>query len=165
MSEPFKVSSTPVIRAAGPDDLDVIDALEAGAFEADRFARRNLRRLLVSPSAHVLIASLDGGPAGYALVLFRQNASTARLYSIAVDGRVRGRGVGAALIAACEAEAARRGAVRLRLEVRASNETAIRAYARAGYEHAGQRAQYYPDGEDAVIMDKAIAPSRTGKRS
>lgn len=161
MPEPSNTSSQLVIRAAGSGDLDAIDALEAGAFDADRFARRNLRRLLASPSARVLIASLDGGPAGYALLLFRKNARVARLYSIAVAGHVRGRGVGAALIAACEGEAASRDAARLRLEVRASNETAIRAYLRAGFETAGRRANYYSDGEDAVIMDKTIDPSRT----
>lgn len=149
------------IRAAGRDDLDAIDALEGGAFAADRFARRNLRRLLARPTACVLLAERRGEAAGYVLVLFRAGARVARLYSIAVAGHSRGAGVGAALIEAAVREAARRGADILRLEVRASNEPARRAYRRAAFGETGIRPAYYRDGEDAVIMDKQIGSAGT----
>lgn len=155
----------PQIRLAGPDDLDAIDALEGEAFEADRFARRNLRRLLARPTACVLLAERGGEPHGYVLLLFRAGGRMARLYSIAVAQRARGAGVGAALIEAAEAEAARRGCDSLRLEVRASNQTARRAYQRAAFGETGIRPAYYPDGENAVIMEKQIGTPAGTKRA
>ena len=38
------------------------------------------------------------------------------------------------------------------LEVRASNQPAMRLYASLGFEHVGLRKKYYQDGEDAVLM-------------
>lgn len=144
------------IRSAGPSDLETIDALEREAFQSDRFARRNLRRLLARTTASVLLAERDGKPAGYALVLFRERARVARLYSIAVDEQARGAGVGSALIEAAGREAAGRNCDILRLEVRASNRTALHAYKGAAFRQTGSRPAYYPDGEDAVIMEKTI---------
>lgn len=140
------------IRRAGPHDLDRIDVLESEAFSADRFARRNLRRLLARSSALVLIAERGQTPVGYALVLFSRRTRIARLYSIAVSQANRGSGVGAALLKRAASEARMRGKRVLRLEVRASNKAALRSYERAGFEECGRRASYYPDGEDAVIM-------------
>lgn len=165
LTEPPGTSAEITIRHAGRGDLDAIDRLESGAFQADRFARRNLRRLLASRSARVLIAELGTGPAGYALLLFRKGSRVARLYSIAVAERVRGCGVGSRLLAACEGEAAGHGASILRLEVRASNQTAIGTYARAGFQQSGRHPAYYPDAEDAVIMEKTIGTARTGSAS
>ena len=54
------------------------------------------------------------------------------------------------------AEAAARGASSLMLEVRASNAAARRLYARHGFEELHVRRRYYPGGEDAVIMRKAL---------
>jgi ribosomal protein S18 acetylase RimI-like enzyme len=141
------------IRAAAPDDLDSIDRLERASFDGDRFLRRNLRRLLASPSALFLLALEAEGAAGYALLLFRQDARAARLYSIAVDPRFRGRGVAESLIAAAAKAALARGADRLRLELRPSNAPAMRLYQRAGFTFLERKAGYYHDGEDAVRME------------
>ncbi|HEV2088816.1 MAG TPA: GNAT family N-acetyltransferase, partial [Cryptosporangiaceae bacterium] len=51
------------------------------------------------------------------------------------------------------AEAGRRGARQVSLEVRADNEPALRLYARRGFEVVGVRRGYYqPSGADAVVM-------------
>lgn len=141
------------IRAAGPADLEVIDRLERASFDGDRFLRRNLRRLLSSSSASFLIADEKEGAAGYALVLFRKGVRAARLYSVAVDPRFRGRGVGESLIGASARAALDRGADRLRLELRPSNAAAMRLYQRAGFTFLERKAGYYHDGEDAVRLE------------
>ncbi|WP_270375250.1 GNAT family N-acetyltransferase [Marinicauda sp. Alg238-R41] len=160
-SNPHAPSSSVHIRPAGPADLDAIDALERGAFAQDRFARRNLRRLLTRPSALVLLAERAGehGPerVGYALILYRRNATVARLYSIAVDETARGQGIGPALVEEAARHAAQRGCRRLRLEVRRSNGAAQRSYERSAFRRTGIRPAYYDDGEDAVIMETEIA--------
>ncbi|TGY89955.1 ribosomal-protein-alanine N-acetyltransferase [Marinicauda algicola] len=166
MSQSHPASASPVtVRRAGKCDLDTIDALEGGAFEADRFSRRSLRRLLASASASVFIAQRESQATGYALVLFREGARVARLYSIAVAAEARGTGVVTALLQAVRDAAARRGCTRLRLEVRASNARARRAYERAGFSRAGMRPHYYPDGEDAVIMERELDTGAEGQSS
>lgn len=166
MNQSPPASASPVtVRRAGKCDLDTIDALESGAFEADRFPRRNLRRLLASTGASVFIAQRESQAVGYALVLFRKGARVARLYSIAVAPEARGTGVVTALLQAVGREAVRRGCTRLRLEVRASNARARRAYERAGFSLAGVRPHYYPDGEDAVIMEREPDTGAEGQSS
>ncbi len=142
-----------LIRRAGLADLETIHAIEMAAFDRDRFPRRNLRRLLASGSAICLLAAQDVAPAGYALLLFRNGTGAARLYSVAVDPRFRGRGVGDSLIAAAGIAARDRGADRLRLELRPSNAGAMRLYQRAGFTFLERKPGYYHDGEDAVRME------------
>lgn len=153
------------VRRASQRDLDAIDRIEQRSFAQDRFPRRNLRRVLQSPASLFLIADADGAPAGYAMLLFRRGASVARLYSIAVDPGFRGRGVGERLLNAAQAAAAGRGADRLRLEFRPSNSAAQRLYERAGFALLERRPGYYDDGEDAVRMERRLAPETAGDRS
>jgi ribosomal-protein-alanine acetyltransferase len=145
------------IRTARPADLDAIAAIEAASFSADRFSRHNLRRMLASRSAAFLLAEADGAALGYALILFRDRAGAARLYSIAIAPEARGLGLAKALIEAVEACAISRGADRLRLEVRASNKAAIGLYATSGFSILKESPGYYDDGETAVKMEKRLS--------
>lgn len=153
------------IRRAGPRDLDAIDAIETRSFIADRFPRRNLKRALASPAALTLLVAENGAPAGYVMLLFRAGARVARLYSIAVDPACRGRGLAERLINEAVGAAKARGADRLRLEVRPSNTAAQRLYERAGFAHLSRIAGYYADGEDAIRMERRLAPKASGDRS
>lgn len=49
---------------------------------------------------------------------------------------------------------ATKGMDKLSLEVRASNEGAIKLYKHLGYDTIYTRSKYYKDGEDALIMEK-----------
>jgi ribosomal protein S18 acetylase RimI-like enzyme len=65
----------------------------------------------------------------------------------------RRRGIGTALLQVCEAN------IRLpsvRLNVRVSNDQAIRLYKQLGYFQVGLWPRYYQDGEDALILEKQI---------
>ncbi len=157
--------SSVVIRRAGGRDLEAIDRIERRSFSKDRFPRRNLRRVLSSGATAFLLAESDGAPAGYAMVLFRRGASVARLYSIAVDPDFRGRGVAEELLAEAGRQAASRGADRLRLELRPSNNAAQRLYERAGFTLLERRPGYYDDGEDAIRMEMRLKPGSAGDRS
>ena len=144
------------LRRAGPADLDAVDAIERSAFDRDRFARRNLARMLKSPAAEFILAEEGGRPAGYALLLFRRGARVARLYSIAVAPESRGRGLSREIVQAAVACAINRGCDRVRLEVRAANARAIRLYEKSGFELLKEMSGYYPDGEAAFHMEKRI---------
>ena len=152
------------IRPAGPADINAIAAIESAAFDRDRFARRNLRRMLAGKSAVFMLAEADGAALGYALLLFRRGARAARLYSVATSPRARGRGAGKALIEAADACAIRRGAQSLRLEVRASNKAAIALYLRSGFAVLKELPGYYDDGETALKMEKRLMAAEVVRR-
>lgn len=93
----------------------------------------------------VFVAEADGEVAGFA-VWQELPGGEAELLNLAVDPRQRRLGAGRALV---EVMAGRRAW----LEVRASNEGAIRFYESMGFERRGARRNYYRDpAEDAVVM-------------
>jgi ribosomal protein S18 acetylase RimI-like enzyme len=148
-----------LIRPAGLGDLDALVDLETRVFETDRISRRGFRRFLASPSADLLVAECDGTLAGAALVLFRENAGVARLYSIGVAPQVAGRGVGTALLAAAENAALARNCTALRLEVHEENPKAIAFYRRSGYDEFDRHPDYYEDGGTALRFEKRLRPT------
>ena len=144
------------IRRATLADLDALVALERAAFATDHLSRRQYRAHLRSASAAVLAAVNGRRLLGKAVVFFRRNSLGARLYSIAVADQARGRGLGEVLLAAAERTAQRRGARRMRLEVRQDNAAAIRLYERRGYRRFGSHAGFYEDGADAWRYEKEL---------
>lgn len=107
-----------------------------------------------------LIAAIDeanaaepeqqGVTAGFALLRCFDDAELVR---IAVDKKYRRQGIGEGLLTALTEEAKGRGIHDIILEVRASNEPALRLYEKAGFTTEGIRRRYYSaPTEDAVIM-------------
>src|SRR6185312_11970015 len=92
-----------VVREARPRDLDAIARIENESFESDRVSRRSLREFLRAAHRPVIAAAIDDELAGYVLVSLRKGARALRIYSLAVDARFGRRGVGRALLQACEA--------------------------------------------------------------
>ena len=74
------------------------------------------------------------------------------IVTIAVLPAWRGRSIGEWLLLALLALGRKEGAHTATLEVRVSNEIALRLYRRAGFEAVGYRRRYYPDKEDARIL-------------
>jgi [ribosomal protein S18]-alanine N-acetyltransferase len=146
------------IRSATLADIDALFRLEHQVFETDRMSRRSLRRLLVSPSAAVIVGEADGAIAGVAVILFRTNSPIARLYSIAVAPNWTGRGIASALIAAAEKATRKRDCRVLRLEVHEKNRGAIRLYRKTGYHEFGRHHHYYEDRGHALRFEKRLGP-------
>lgn len=144
------------IALARPEDLDALLALEEAAFPGDRMSRRALARNIGSPSLCFLVARDGKRLIGHALVAFRAGSTLGRLYSLAVWPSQTGQGLGRKLLAAAERRARARGANRLRLEVRADNEAAIRLYDRAGYRLFARVPDYYEDGQAALRYEKTL---------
>ena len=77
------------------------------------------------------------------------------MMNIAVHPDYRNQGVATGLIVGLIEELRKRGSHCLTLEVRASNETAIRLYRTLGFQEAGRRRNYYRNPrEDALILRK-----------
>jgi ribosomal-protein-alanine N-acetyltransferase len=80
---------------------------------------------------------------------------SAWVQNIAVRRSAQGTGLGSRLLDALLAEAARRGAPQIALEVAADNLRAQHLYARRGFVVTGVRRGYYqPSGADALVMVK-----------
>jgi ribosomal protein S18 acetylase RimI-like enzyme len=110
-----------MIRKATLLDLEALLALEDRSFDTDRLSRRSFRHLLTKANATTVLDERDGELAGYATVLFNAGTSLARLYSIAVDERFKGQGIGRVLVEAAEQAALDGECVVMRLEVRRDN--------------------------------------------
>ena len=147
-----------IIREARPRDLEALARLENESFEADRVSRRSLREFLRAPHRPVIAATIDDELAGYALVALRKGARAVRIYSLAVDARFARRGVGRALLQACEAYARRHRRATLTLEVRYDNAAAIALYEGCGFRQFGEHAHYYADGATALRYEKPLLP-------
>jgi len=146
------------VRRSRQADLEALWELENQVFDTDRMSRRSLKRLLVSPSAAVLVAEDRGRFAGVAIVLFRANSAIARLYSLAVTPRFTGRGIGSALITAVEKVARSRKCRFVRLEVHEKNRGAIVCYRKAGFAQFDRYHEYYEDKGHALRFEKPLAP-------
>ena len=147
------------IGPASLDDLDAIEALETAAFSGDRLSRRSLRAFIRGPRRPLIVARFGDRIAGYALLSTRAGGRSARIYSLAVDPAQGRRGVGRALLQACERYARGHGLEALRLEVRYDNPTAIALYEKFGFRSFGHCPGYYEDGAAALRFEKRLAPA------
>ena len=152
-----------VIREGEAGDLDAIERLENSVFETDRLSRRSLRHFLAAPTTAVPVAAEQGDIVGYAMVAFRAGSSLARIFSLAVaEGQAR-RGIGRALLEACEARAVGRGSSAVRLEVRADNRAAINLYQASGSRRFATVPAYYEDGATALRFEKLLPATTAGR--
>ena len=130
-------------------------ALHGRCFVTPRpFTEPEFASLLATESVFLCAA-----PHGFALC--RALAGEAELLTLAVDPDARRRGSGRNLMEDFHAEASKRGAETVFLEVAEDNAAARGLYAACGYVDVGRRKGYYrrPDGTrvDAVVMQKALS--------
>ncbi|MBA2280164.1 MAG: ribosomal protein S18-alanine N-acetyltransferase [Actinomycetota bacterium] len=98
-----------------------------------------------------LVAKASSKLVGYGGALYV--LPDAHITTIAVEPSFQRQGIGVLLLHALCRAAVDKGATALTLEVRTSNEPALRLYRRFGFAPAGVREGYYTDPvEDAVIM-------------
>ncbi len=165
--QPALAGSPLQIRPGVPSDLAALVALENASFEGDRLTRRQFRYMLARAQAVLLVATEQGSPQaseppmpllGYVLVLFNRATSVARLYSIAVHRRARGRGIGRALVAAAERATWDADRAYLRLEIRRDNLASQRLFEGLGYRRFGVLSDYYDDHMEALRYEKQLSP-------
>lgn len=160
------MTGTSQIREVRAEDLGALLGLETISFEGDRLSRRSFIRWIKGENRVFLVLEVDGQVMGYGLVLLHKGTRLARLYSIALDPRTRGKGLGKALMLALEAGAVEEERLFMRLEVSKQNQAAIKLYERLGYSVFGELEGYYEDHTDALRMQKRIRfPERVRKEA
>ena len=135
-------------------DIDEVHALECSVFPHP-WSRANFADSLASGYDAWVLREPDEGPlAGYFLLMYA--VDEAHLLDVAVSGERQGSGLGRYLLDEIAARARAMGMASILLEVRPSNERALRVYGRYGYAQIGRRKGYYPahEGrrEDAIVM-------------
>lgn len=136
-----------VIAPAKEEDLPTMMALECACF-SDPWSESAMRSTFSIPIARILMARLGEEPVGFAIAYLIPPEG--EIADICVSPRVRGQGIGRALMEALIADS---HCDQFWLEVRLSNHAARRLYEKIGFRILGVRRNYYDHPkEDAIIM-------------
>jgi len=146
------------IRLLRLSDLDGILQIEHASFKKDAYDRNLFAEFHHKCGELFLVAVAGQNICGYSIACIggRTASSRAELVSIAVDPKLRGKGIASALMDSTLRRLRRRGVVRLLLMVKVTNKTAIRFYEGYGF-HKGRIVRgYYEDGADGWRMAKSL---------
>lgn len=142
-----------VVRKMTVDDIPQVAAIEKELFTMP-WSEQAFADELENKSATILVAQAGGEVAGFADM--REIAGECYINNIGVKLDHRRKGIGRALMQALE-DSATDAAEFITLEVRQSNEAAIRLYKSMGYIKVGTRRGFYEQPkEDADLMTKYL---------
>ncbi|HET9317914.1 MAG TPA: ribosomal protein S18-alanine N-acetyltransferase [Vicinamibacteria bacterium] len=144
------------VEAATPEDLDALVALEQQA-ATHPWTRQGFEGAIRGGAGErvAVLREVPGVLVGYCV--WQEVADEAHVHNVAIAPRRRRQGLGRRLLAACLGLAARRGARRAFLDVRASNQAALTLYAGLGFRESARRRAYYSGpAEDAVVMEVSL---------
>lgn len=138
------------IRAMQIKDADAVSRLEQEIFSRP-WSRKGFVDALNLGNTVFLVAEEKAKILGYIGMYFSMDEG--EITNVAVDASERCKGIGALLLNAIQKEAERRSIAKIVLEVRVSNQSAIRLYERNGFISCGIRKDFYEEPkEDAYIM-------------
>ena len=141
------------ITTASLRDQGALRKLEHACFDKDAWPLLDLIAVLTFPEVIRLKAMVDGQMVGFVAGDPRPRDGWAWIATIGVDPGYQRRGIGRALLRACEDKL---NVPRVRLTVRLSNTGAIAMYEKEGYATFDIWKTYYNDGEDGMVMEKAL---------
>ncbi|MFN2471076.1 MAG: ribosomal protein S18-alanine N-acetyltransferase [Gaiellaceae bacterium] len=148
------------IRALRAADLGAVERIERRSYPTP-WSRSMFATELAKPSS-ICLGAFDpetGALLGYLII--SRYVDAWHVMNVAVDDEQRGRGIATRLFDRLWDLTAGDGDRGYTLEVRVSNESAIRLYERLGFRSRGVRRAYYTDNrEDALIMWKGSQPSQ-----
>ena len=141
------------IQIASLRDLGALRRLESACFEKDAWSIFDLVAVLTWSDVIRLKAVEDDEMVGFVASDPRPAQGVGWIATIGVDPRYQGRGIGRALLRACEEQMK---FPRSKLTVRISNDKAISLYETEGYRTVDIWKRYYHDGEDGLVMEKLL---------
>ncbi|HSB67650.1 MAG TPA: GNAT family N-acetyltransferase [Anaerolineales bacterium] len=148
---PIESTAHVSIEPASIRDLAALRNVEKVCFPKDAWPLMDLIGVLTF-SAVIRLKAVNGKEmVGFIAGDIRRLEGVAWIATVAVLPEYRGRGIGSALLQACEDKISLN---RIRLCVRVSNDSAIHLYEQRGYERVGEWSRYYQDGESALVMEK-----------
>lgn len=144
-----------VIRSAALLDADCLSVLERAIFPqeiygSDVLNKKKFQYFLSRANALLLVAQRGDLLLGYALALFKKNSKTCRIYSIALSGGARGKGVAQKFIMEIEDFSRRANLQKISLETRSDNLAMQNLALKCGFHELKRMQNYYHDGADAL---------------
>lgn len=142
-----------IIRPMAEADIEQVEAIEKKVFSLP-WSYKSFADACSKADNVYLVCECDGVIAGYCgmwTVLGEGNVT-----NMAVDEAFRKQGIAGELLESMHAAGKEKGVETFFLEVRASNEPAIRLYEKSGYKQIGKRKRFYERPvEDALVMSKS----------
>lgn len=139
-----------IIRKMTEDDLPQVCAIEEETF-SDPWSEEDFRKSMNEANNSYIVAEIDGKVVGYCG--YWGIVGEGYIYNVAVKREYRRQAIGYRMLKSLLDEAIGRGITSFTLEVRCSNEAAIRLYESLGFVRTGIRRDFYSKPkEDAVIM-------------
>ena len=133
--------------------VDQVKAIENRCFTTPWSRQSFVYELSQNNFAHYIVALLENKVVGYAGMWVI--VDEAHITNVAVHPNYREQRIGYSLMQQMLVRAALRGATKMTLEVRSSNDSAKKLYAQLGFKESGVRKGYYEDTkDDAIIMWK-----------
>lgn len=158
MENNFQENAKLIIEPLSEADLDWVTKLEAETFSLP-WSREAFAEEIGHPDRLFVVAKLceEGGPdpigVGYSGMFL--SFDEGEITNVAINPAFRGKGFGQQMLAAQMEMAGQKGVHSFTLEVRVSNQNAIRLYEKLGFQSVGVRRNFYEKPtEDAMIMWK-----------
>ena len=144
------------IHKSKESELQAIAMLEAACFHDPWPLEQVVYEWKENPTANLYSAVIDDEVVGY--IDFFITFDSASIARICVANEYRRNGIAKALIDkmgdVCKKQ--EEPVDNITLEVRESNEAAIKLYEKNGFEYITRKKMYYSDGEDAIYMVRCI---------
>ncbi|NJN80074.1 MAG: ribosomal protein S18-alanine N-acetyltransferase [Anaerolineales bacterium] len=140
-----------VIRKMIMNDLEQVVAIDQVSFSLPWPARSFQFELTDNPASRCWVVELDKKI--IAMIVSWLILDELHIATIATHPDFRKQGIGKKLLTHALKSAKDEGVIRSFLEVRESNEVALKMYRNFGFVEDGRRKEYYKDnGEDAILM-------------
>lgn len=150
------------LRTMREDDLDAVLAIERDVFPSPWSRENFLYEIRHNRAAANWVLEQRGVLLGYACVWFL--GPELKINNIAIHRDHRRRGLGERLLRTLLAKARKLGCATAQLEVRPSNRAALSLYRKHGFVEVGRRRNYYQlEGEDALLLERAVAGEEAGR--
>jgi [ribosomal protein S18]-alanine N-acetyltransferase len=153
-----------LIRAATPEDLPYVRALERQADTAAHWAEREYEALFAADApARIALVAIDESNTAQVngFVIAHCALDDWEIENVVVGREHQRLGIATRLIQELVQQAHTSGATSVLLEVRESNHAARRLYEKLGFSERGRRSNYYRDPPDDALLLQISVP--TGK--
>lgn len=142
------------LRAFEARDIAAVLSIQAESPEASQWLQRDYERVACGEMQGWVV---EGPPGVVGFLVSRPILQEIEILNLAVAPAARFRGVGGALLKEVLRWGSNLGAARAFLEVRASNQDALRFYAGHAFEVTGRRVNYYTaPAEDALLLSRSL---------
>lgn len=142
-----------LLHKASKEDLKAVTFIQNSRF-AQKWKEEEFQKILTIRGFLLLVAEEEKKDLGFILIF--RSGTEAEIYLLGVLKEEEGKGIGRMLLSGGEKEVKKEGAEEMLLDVRKGNRRALDLYTRNGYVQYHVRKGYYENGEDALLLRKAL---------